>query len=387
MANNLRINRGTPLRDGSFSETASGNAQWLDDLHLKLDGTEMSDIDPDLELVDQSTGEGWRIKPAFRPISTRQGFLFDSTNKITMMDKVRGSGGGGGGGNTNLTYTATATNGTVNSDTGTDAIIPSATTLLAGLLSATDKVKLDNLNTSTLTKVGNLPAGGATKATAVVLTLANLSLATKDGDYYVSTQTTNKWYDLTAIGYGVDSLEAGAKIIFNATQNEYIYSPAGDNQTADEVVSQAITGSTTKFAIVSTNVQSAIDELSTLAKTHASQFQNFGIQTTSGSFLAGDIEETKVFVNRPIRFLGASMKVQSGIAGVATPTTYTVRAGATDYLTFTIPANTANGAYIQAVVNNTNLVASTTNIQKLLVNISQNLGPVDLWVVVNYENA
>lgn len=298
-------------------------------------------------------------------------------------------GGGGPSGPVNLGISnKTATTLEVTSSTGTPAILPSATITEAGLLSATDKVKLNNLNVSTITKVGNLPTGGATRATAVVLTLGNLSLATKDGDYYVSTQTTNKWYDLTAFGYpGVDSLEVGAKIIFNATQNEYIYSPAGDNQTADEVVSQAITASTTKFAIVSTNVQSAIDELSTLAKTHASQFQNFGIQTTSGLFLAGDIEETKVFVNRPLRFLGASMKVQAGMAGVATPTTYTIRAGATDYLTFTIPANTANGAYIQAVVTNANLVASTTNIQKLLVNISQNLGPVDLWVVVNYENA
>ena len=53
--------------------------------------------------------------------------------------------GGGGGGATNLTYTASPTDGTVNSDTGTDATIPLATTTNAGLQSPTDKTKLDGI--------------------------------------------------------------------------------------------------------------------------------------------------------------------------------------------------------------------------------------------------
>lgn len=51
---------------------------------------------------------------------------------------------GGSGGTTNLTYVASPTNGRVNSDTGTDAILPLATTTNAGLLSPTDKVKINN---------------------------------------------------------------------------------------------------------------------------------------------------------------------------------------------------------------------------------------------------
>lgn len=47
-------------------------------------------------------------------------------------------------GATNLTYTASPTNGTVNSDTGTDATIPLADTTNAGLLSPSDKTKLNN---------------------------------------------------------------------------------------------------------------------------------------------------------------------------------------------------------------------------------------------------
>ena len=52
--------------------------------------------------------------------------------------------GGGGGGSTNLSYTASTTNGIVNSDTGTDATIPLVSTN-AGLMSPSDKTKLDTI--------------------------------------------------------------------------------------------------------------------------------------------------------------------------------------------------------------------------------------------------
>ena len=47
---------------------------------------------------------------------------------------------------TNLSYTSSPTTGTVNSDTGTDAIVPAATTSIAGLLTASDKSKLNGLS-------------------------------------------------------------------------------------------------------------------------------------------------------------------------------------------------------------------------------------------------
>jgi hypothetical protein len=55
--------------------------------------------------------------------------------------------GGGGGGATNLTFTRDGTTVTIESDTGTDAILPAATTSLAGVLSAADKTKLDGIAT------------------------------------------------------------------------------------------------------------------------------------------------------------------------------------------------------------------------------------------------
>lgn len=64
----------------------------------------------------------------------------------------------GGGGATNLSTTTSTTTLTVNSDTGTDAVLPAATPSVAGVLTAADKTKLDgiaagataNANTDTL---------------------------------------------------------------------------------------------------------------------------------------------------------------------------------------------------------------------------------------------
>ena len=53
--------------------------------------------------------------------------------------------GSASGGATNLAYTPGAYDGLVTSDTGTDATIPGATTSEAGLMSSTDKTKLDKI--------------------------------------------------------------------------------------------------------------------------------------------------------------------------------------------------------------------------------------------------
>ncbi len=58
------------------------------------------------------------------------------------------TGGGGGGGGANLSVTGqTSTTLTISSDSGTDATVPAATTSLAGLMTAADKVKLNDLVT------------------------------------------------------------------------------------------------------------------------------------------------------------------------------------------------------------------------------------------------
>ena len=77
---------------------------------------------------------------------------------MTAADKAKldgiPAGGGGGGGATNLSFTRTSTTVTIVSDTGTDAVLPTANVDSAGIMTADDKTKLDAI-----------PAGGATNLT------------------------------------------------------------------------------------------------------------------------------------------------------------------------------------------------------------------------------
>jgi hypothetical protein len=82
----------------------------------------------------------------------------DSTNAGVMSaaDKIKLDGiTGGGGGATNLTFSRTLDSVTVLSDTGTDAVLPEATNLLAGVFSGTAKAKLDGVDTGATTNQVN----------------------------------------------------------------------------------------------------------------------------------------------------------------------------------------------------------------------------------------
>ena len=65
---------------------------------------------------------------------------WDGTNWVNAPDS-----GGGGSGNTNLSATRTGTTVTVASDTGTDAVLLSADTTNAGVMTAADKTKLNGI--------------------------------------------------------------------------------------------------------------------------------------------------------------------------------------------------------------------------------------------------
>lgn len=84
-------------------------------------------------------------------------------NLAVAIQKIEGVGGGGGA-TTNLSYTASPTQGQVNSDTGTDAIIPATDSTNAGLFLPAEKTKLagiigtntgDETTGSILNKIGN----------------------------------------------------------------------------------------------------------------------------------------------------------------------------------------------------------------------------------------
>jgi hypothetical protein len=68
---------------------------------------------------------------------------------MTAADKTKldglTSGGGGGSGSTNLSFSRTSDTVTIASDTGTDAVLPTANVDSAGIMTAADKTKLDGI--------------------------------------------------------------------------------------------------------------------------------------------------------------------------------------------------------------------------------------------------
>lgn len=103
-------------------------------------------------------------------------------------------GGGGGGGPTNLGVTEDATTVTITNDNGTNAILESATSAVAGIMTAADKDRLDNIvdrpyqtietstgdaTTRTLRLSGNLDTVVLTAATTSIAGLMTASDKTK----------------------------------------------------------------------------------------------------------------------------------------------------------------------------------------------------------------
>lgn len=91
---------------------------------------------------------------------------------------------------TNLSASTSATTVTIASDTGTDASIPAATTTAAGVLSASDKTKLDGIDSGAQV---NTVTSVAAMTGAVVLTASDVGLAnvnnTSDANKPISTAT------------------------------------------------------------------------------------------------------------------------------------------------------------------------------------------------------
>jgi len=110
-------------------------------------------------------------------------------------------------GATNLSTTQATSTVTVNSDTGTDAIIPAATQSLAGVLNTVDKTKIDNLwNTSVQSLSGTTPTWNATNGINATITLSGNTTITLSN--LVSGMTGNirvtnaaSVYEITVSGY------------------------------------------------------------------------------------------------------------------------------------------------------------------------------------------
>jgi hypothetical protein len=141
---------------------------------------------------------------------------------------------------TNLTYTAAASSGTVNSSTGSNATVPAATTTLAGLLTSTDKTKLDGIAAGAQVNVGtNL--GNTVNATSVTVTSSTGSNTT-----LASATTTNAGVFAAADKLKLDGVQAGAQV--NVGTN------LGQSRNATSYTVTSSTGSNTALAEATTTL-------------------------------------------------------------------------------------------------------------------------------------
>lgn len=137
--------------------------------------------------------------------SVQAGATDDQTGAeiVTAINAYLGSttwqGGGGTGGSTNLTFNRTIDTVTVLSDTGTDAILPEATNLLAGVFTGTNKAKLDGIDSNAtanevnfVKKFGGVGNGTTNNDAAIALAEASAYeyIYLPEGDY-VSTVNRN----------------------------------------------------------------------------------------------------------------------------------------------------------------------------------------------------
>ena len=98
--------------------------------------------------TQRQTMDGVGSNPA-KPLAGE--LIYTTDQKLLYVGDGTTTGGnlvGGGAGTTNLTTTANGTSLTVNSDTGTNASIPAATTSAWGAMTDEDKAKLDGVAAS-----------------------------------------------------------------------------------------------------------------------------------------------------------------------------------------------------------------------------------------------
>ena len=134
---------------------------------------------------------------------------------MSAADKVKLDGlggGGGGGGSTNLTFSRTASSVTVLSDTGTDAVLPAATSSEAGVMSAADKSKLDGpppMARGSITNL-NLANDGTNPNTHITISTGQARDSTDSFDLRLTTGLVKRLDQAWAAGTGAGALDTGS---------------------------------------------------------------------------------------------------------------------------------------------------------------------------------
>ena len=152
----------------------SGGGGGSDNQTISLVGTNLSIQNGNT--VDLSVVQDGVNDADFNPTNEIQSLSFNTGTNILSLsaaNTVDLSTLAGGGGATNLSYTASPTQGLVVSDTGTDAVIPLATTTNAGLFDPVDKSKIDFLSVTGAINLDNAIQTLSFNTGTNILTISN----------------------------------------------------------------------------------------------------------------------------------------------------------------------------------------------------------------------
>jgi hypothetical protein len=222
------INIGAVVNDGTGDSLRDGGDKINDnftELYNAASGGDVtgaaSSTDEDIVIFDGTTGKVIKDsginKTAITANTAKVGITPTQASDITTNNaKVTNV-------NTNLTTSTSTTTLTVNSSDGTDAILPAATTTIAGVLTGSDKTKLDGIEAlADVTDATNVASSGAVMEADSTTALMQFvidedtmvsNLATK-----VPTQQSVKTYVDTSVAGAVAS-EVSYKGGYNAATN------------------------------------------------------------------------------------------------------------------------------------------------------------------------
>jgi hypothetical protein len=115
-------------------------------------------------------------------------------------------------------------------------------------------------------------------------------------------------------------------------------------------------------------------------------FRNsYGVNISTGSIISGNINETREIFTNTQTIISATMIV-TGMSTVATLTTIKIKSNTVDYVTFTVPANTADNTIIQGVLTTALITATPIAPVINFMSVSQNLtAPLNIDITLNTE--
>jgi hypothetical protein len=279
---------------------------------------------------------------------------------------------GGAGGSTNLTYSRDGTSVTVLSDTGTDAVLPAATTSLAGLLTAADKLLLDQaaplipavITDATTARTLSAGDNGAiirfTNSSPITVTVPTafsgcscvLQWLDTVGTVTVTPQTT-------AVNGGSDPIVLSAgrgavALMPTGVANSWDLQGSIGEFTAADISDSTAVGRSVLMAVDAAAARSAIGAIATVASTDISDSTSVGRAVVVATNAAAGRSAIGAATTSQVAGIGALIEI-------AADKTYTLMIDAPFAWTATkITAKTSSGTCtVQATIQGTNMTGGS----------------------------